>query len=620
MRAPVAWTTAALLLLLCIAAEASDGRFTDAGPDLPAGEALFVEHCRSCHSGIIGSRAPSPNVLGRFPPRSIVHALTAGVMRVQGYSLSGDERRLIAEYLTGEQLTSTLGDYSQGQCTSPSDLASRAELPDWNGWGGDPKNTSFRTAEQTGLREDDIARLQLAWAFGFADSYSAWAQPVVVNGSVFVGSQAGVFYSIDAKTGCTHWTYKAPAGIRGAASVFSPGGGTERDAGLPDYIVLFGDLSGTVHALDASTGRPIWATEVESHPKARVTGSPTYFDGRLYVPMSSWVTVNDPSGACCTFRGSLSAIDARTGEVVWKTYTIPNPAEPLDELGKQGEPLLGPSGSAIWSAPAVDFTRAAVYAATGNSYTGPATNSDSIIAFSLDDGHILWTRQATPDDVWLDGCQRGSTTCVRSEGPNFDFGAAPVLATTASGRELLIVGQKSGMVYALDPDRRGEIVWQYRAGHGGPGGGVVWGSGADHENAYFPVSDITRMQPGGLHAIDLQSGERTWYAAPAERLCGVRRYGCSAAQPVAIAITPVAVFAGAADGGFRAYSVRSGEILWEYDTNRDFNTVNGVEAAGGSLIGAGPTVAGGMVYVNSGYGTNGGRAGNVLLAFAPAGE
>jgi polyvinyl alcohol dehydrogenase (cytochrome) len=380
--------------------------------------------------------------------------------------------------------------------------------------------------------------------------------------------------------------------------------------------------AGNAYALDAQTGTLIWKTRVDNHPQARITGSPVAYGGRYFVPMSSWSTVTEPAEECCTFRGSLSALEISTGRMLWKTYVIPTEAKLTSYLTPQGKPLWGPSGGAIWAAPAVDEKRGLIYVGTGDSYTGPAINSDSVVAFDMRTGELRWARQLTPDDVWIADCQHEeSPTCRLGSGPDLDIGSPPMVVKTTRGgvtRDLIVVGQKSGVAYALDPDRSGAVVWRYRTGQGGPGGGIVWGSAASASDAYFPVSDITSEKPGGVHSVDLATGAKRWITTPRPLLCGALRYGCNAAQPVGIAAIPGVVFAGAVDGGFRAYSSENGELLWEYDTNREFITVNGVAANGGSLIGVGPTIAGGMVFVNSGYGTNGGRAGNVLLAFAAA--
>jgi polyvinyl alcohol dehydrogenase (cytochrome) len=277
--------------------------------------------------------------------------------------------------------------------------------------------------------------------------------------------------------------------------------------------------------------------------------------------------------------------------------------------------LYGPAGSAIWSAPTLDRKRGAIYVATGNAYSAPAhESSDAIVALDLESGRVRWTRQLTPGDVYLTGCRAGNPNCPATNGPDFDFGSPPMLVGTSGGRDLVVVGQKSGVAYALDPDKQGEVVWQYRAGRGGVLGGIEWGAAADSVHAYFAVSDMTLPQPGGLHAVKLTTGERGWFTAPAPPACGSGR-GCNAAQSAAVTAIDGVVFSGSNDGALRAYATADGAVLWEFDTNKQFTTVNGVPAKGASMIGPGPAIAGGMVFVNSGYGAFGGRAGNVLLAF-----
>jgi polyvinyl alcohol dehydrogenase (cytochrome) len=281
---------------------------------------------------------------------------------------------------------------------------------------------------------------------------------------------------------------------------------------------------------------------------------------------------------------------------------------------KQGIDSLGPSGGAIWSAPTIDEKRGLLYAATGNTYSGttqPAT--DAIIAIDLKTGALRWTKQLVPDDVF--GCRVGEPNCGETRGPDFDFGAAPVLTKLPDGRDALIIGQKSGVGYALDPDKNGAVIWEYQAGVGGALGGIEWGVAADERHAYFPVADLNRPQPGGLHAVNIATGERVWFAAPPEQLLCAPGRGCNAAQSAAITVMPGAVLSGMFDGGIRAYSTADGSVLWQFDTNREFLTVNGVRAKGGSLNGPAPVVVGGMIYVSSG--DYRGRPGNVLLAFGP---
>ena len=322
----------------------------------------------------------------------------------------------------------------------------------------------------------------------------------------------------------------------------------------------------------------------------------------------------DPQYGCCTFRGSVTALDAASGAVVWRTPLI---SGALTQRGTStsGVALWGPSGSAVWSSPTIDAARRRVYVATGNGYSGlPQPSSNAVIALDLATGAVRWTRQVTPGDVYVSNCRAGNPNCPEVNGPDVDFGSPPMLTRTAAGRDLIVIGQKSGVGYALDPEKDGAIVWQYRAGRGGLLGGIEWGSAVDGERAYFAVSDVTNPQPGGLHAVSLATGTAVWTAPPPPVACAAGR-GCSAAQSSALTVIPGVVFSGSFDGALRAYATSTGDVLWTFDTNRSFTAVNGVPAAGASIGGPGPAVAGGMVFVSSGYGAFLGRPGNVLLAF-----
>jgi polyvinyl alcohol dehydrogenase (cytochrome) len=379
--------------------------------------------------------------------------------------------------------------------------------------------------------------------------------------------------------------------------------------------VFFGDTAANAYALDAITGRVIWTRKVEDHALARITGSPTLYQNRLYVPVSSYEEAQgaDPRYECCTFRGSVMALDAATGAVIWKTYMIAD-APQRRGTSSAGVPLWGPSGSGIWSAPTIDATRRLLYVATGNTYSPPAhASSDAVVALDLQTGAIKWTRQVTPGDVYITGCRAGNPNCPETVGPDFDFGSPPVLAR-AGNKDVIVIGQKSGIAFGMDPDKGGEVIWQYRAGQGGTLGGIEWGAAVDGDLAYLAVSDILQPKPGGLHAVRISDGERAWFTPPPPPACGTGR-GCNGAQSAAVSAIPGAVLSGSNDGVLRAYSTSTGAIVWEFDTNREFETINGIPAKGASMIGAGPVIAGGMVYVNSGYGGFGGRPGNVLLAF-----
>lgn len=579
------------------------------------GPALYRARCASCHDAAAGSpeasRAPSREALRGRTREAIVAALaTGGSMAPMATGLTAVEREAIATYLSPTAAPPV--DPAIGRCaTQPATLPDPSTLPQWNRWGNDISNARFQSAAGAGLTRQSVPRLTLKWAFGIPGAIAVTAQPTVYAGRLFFGSETGTVYALDARTGCTYWQFKAPAGVRSAISI-GPIAGSKPVR----YAAYFGDFRANVHAVDALTGEAIWTLRVDEHAAARITGAPALVNGRLYVPVSSLEELPGarPDYPCCTFRGSVVAIDAATGKQMWKSYTI---QEEPRIVGKNasGTPLWKPAGAAIWTSPTVDPARKVLYVATGNAYTDPAAaTSDAVIAMSLDTGAIQWVSQVTPDDSFVVGCRPDNDNCPDDVGPDFDFGNSPILRRLANGRHVLVVGQKSGVAYGMDPDRKGAVIWKYRAGQGGALGGIEWGSAADERVMYIPVSDVLSPQAGGLHAIGIGSGERIWHTPAPQPSCK-GGLGCSAAQSAAISVIPGVVFSGSVDGHLRAYDTGDGQIIWDVETTRDFETVNGVAASGGSIDGPGPVIAGGMVYSGSGYGRWRGRPGNVLLAF-----
>jgi polyvinyl alcohol dehydrogenase (cytochrome) len=507
--------------------------------------------------------------------------------------------------------------------------------PRWNGWGADLNNSRFQPAAMAGLTPDQVPRLQLKWAFGFAGASTANAQPTIIGGVVFVGGGDRKVYALDAKSGCTRWEFGTKADVRTAISF-------GRISGTSQFGVFFGDVDANAYAVNATTGVLVWKTKVDDHPAAQIVGAPTLYSGVLYVPVSSIeeATGSVPTYQCCSFRGSVAALDAATGRQIWKAYTIPEPPRPT-KRNAIGTQLYGPSGAAVWSAPTIDVQRGALYVATGDSYSNPAAEtSDAIVAFDLATGRLLWHRQATAKDAFVVACFGADTTnCPDDHGPDHDFGQSPILVSLRDGQRVLVIGQKSGIVHALDPDQEGKILWQTRVGNGGALGGIMWGSAADQDHVYVANSDVRflhdgtrRLDPnvgGGLFALDLASGKISMQVPPVS--CGSRSR-CSPALSAAVTAIPGVVFSGAVSGYLRAYATSeeapkrvtvatilspgyASRLLWAVDTARDYTTANGVQARGGAIDGAGPVIVDGMLYVNSGYAQWGGRPGNVLLAF-----
>ena len=410
------------------------------------------------------------------------------------------------------------------------------------------------------------------------------------------------------------------------------------------WIAYVGDRQANTHALDAMTGKALWTTHVDDHPAARITGAPILVGTTLFIPVSSTeeTMATNPKYSCCTFRGSIVALDASNGKTLWKSYTIAEEPKP-GAMSSAGVQLMGPSGAALWSAPTFDAAKGMLYVTTGDNYSDPPTDtSDAILAFDAAFGRLVWSRQITAGDAFNVACPGRGPNCPAAKGPDFDFGSSAILVTLPNGKRALVAGQKSGVVTAVDPDQAGAILWQTRVGHGGPLGGVQWGSAADDTKIYAPVSDMSlhivasgtpgsqtiQSYPkmawlldgasgGGLHALKLESGEEVWHTPHPG--CG-ETPGCGRAQSAAVTAIPGVVFSGGLDGHLRAYSADDGRIIWDVDTKGEHHTVNNVAAHGGSIDGPGVVVVGGTLFATSGYGTWGGAPGNVLLAYTADGR
>ena len=576
-----------------------------AAEDAPA---LFEKHCQSCHQPGHTTRAPLPEALKVKPARTILAVLEAGSMKAQASQLTAGQRLLLSNYLgspDGVKLSMT------GYC--PENFPARTDSTFWNGWGVDARNTRFQPQNQAKLSATDIPKLKLKWAFGFPQSSTVYGQPTVVAGKLYFGSDNGTIYSLNAQTGCIYWTFQAGATVRTAITV----AGTTHNR----YVAYFADTQANVYAIDAVTAKLLWKTKVDEHRLARVTGAPQLYEDRLFVPVSSSEEVSpaNPKYECCTFRGSMVALELEKGTLLWKTYMIPDEPKP-GKKNAAGTQLHGPSGAAVWSSPTLDVKRKALYVGTGNGYSDPDTGfSDAIQALDMRTGERLWVKQFTKGDGWNFSCiNPNKASCPDVSGPDVDIGAAPILARTAAGKELLLVGQKSGVAHALDPDSRGAIVWQTRIGKGGSLGGIQWGMASSAKHLYVALSDRTPGKPeqeGGMFALKLETGEKAWNTPAAAPDCK-EIPNCSVAQMSPVTAMEGIVLSGSMDGHLRAYDAISGNIVWDYPTRREFETVNGVKAKGGSIGGSsGPVAAGGMLYVTSGYGALSGISGNVMLAF-----
>lgn len=598
------------------------------------GAAIYQRRCATCHDSPKG-RTPAIASLRAMTNTAILLALETGTMRIQAKGLGAQERVAVSSYLTGGFFKgeAALPPPPSAYCGEGANLAADASGgSDWNGFGAGLTNARFQDKDAAGLSGSDVPKLRLRWAFELGDVTVARGQPVVVGGRLFAGTAARKLYSLDAKTGCLYWVFDADAPIRSGVIAGAAGGPEARSA------VFFGDAAANAYAVDILTGKLVWKTHAEDHYAAAITDAPNLYQGVVYFGVSSFeeVTGGMSNYECCTFRGSVVALEAATGKPVWKTYTIGQAPRPTKKT-KAGVQRWGPSGAGVWSTPTIDLKRNAIYVSTGDNYSDPPTRtSDAVLALDRGTGKILWSRQMTANDAFTVDCAAAvKTNCPDSNGPDLDFGQPPILISLSNGKRALVIGQKSGVAHAIDPDQQGEVLWQTRLGKGGALGGIQWGSAAGENQMYVALSDLAfkvvkdpadpgalkteldSASGGGLFALDLLTGEKVWSATPPG--CGGRR-NCSPAQSGAVSAIPGVVFSGSVDGHIRAHASATGEVIWDYDTAHEYDGVNGKKAHGGSIDGGGPAVAGGMVYVYSGYGQWGGVPGNALLAFSVDGQ
>ena len=593
------------------------------------GEKVYQQHCAQCHEGQV-PRAPHRDVLSKLPANLVLQSLSVGKMRMEGWLRTLEEREALSEWITGKKLKDT-DDMIGGWCAdAPGEFAIEEGAPQWNGWGVDNANSRSQSAEHAGISADQVPNLKVKWVFGMPMD-ARTSQPTVVGGRVFIGSLQGRIYSIDAKTGCLYWSVKTDGGVRSTMVVDSLPG-----TNPPRYVVYVGDAATNVYALDARTGKELWKVDkLDDHPSATLTGTPKTLGNRLYISTTALEELSgaNPDYECCTFRGKMMALNRFNGKLIWTGYTL-EPAKPTRK-NANGVQLWGPSGASIWSSPALDPERNRMYAATGDNYSDPASlTSDAIVAFDLRTGELLWSKQFTPGDAFTVAClQEDKTNCPEADGPDLDFASSPILRILPDGRRIILAGQKSGMLHAIDPDKDGEIIWQQRVGKGGLIGGIQWGSAVDAKQIYVALSDIkvdtvqgsastwtTALDGsvgGGMFAYDIETGEQKWHVPPVG--CNGRPK-CSPAQSAAVSVLPGVVFSGSVDSHLRAYATDTGEVVWDYNADQEYESTNGVRTRGGSFDGPGPTIVDGMVYVMSGYSFVGGQGGNALIAFSVNGE
>ena len=574
------------------------------------GKEVFTTNCVTCHGNPAYPKAPSPEALSAMQPRVILNALDNGNMRQQASKLTEEQKEAAAQYITNKMLKTVV--MPDEAYTHFSLKDNNDSTYDYSGWGGNLEGTGFRTTQQAGITPQNVSKLELKWAFAFPDESDVRSKPAVVGDWLIVGSQSGEVYALNRKTGKIGWHVTAANGLRSGIVV-----NKEAD----DVTAYFVDGSTYAYAVDVKTGKILWSARAGIDPLAMNTGTPAVYGGKIFVPISSIevAVAADTNYNCCTSSGGVTALDAKTGNLLWYHRIITDTAT-VQGKKSNGKSFYGPSGAPVWCSPTVDTKRNLLYIGTGENYTLPTTNtSDAIQAIDMSTGRLVWNFQATQHDAWNLACPV-LVNCPGKTGRDLDFGMAPILVTGEDGKQRLMVGQKAGVVYTLSPDD-GTLLWQTRIGKGGALGGIHWGMATDGKNIYAANADNTlALDPDdtsmhaspGIYALDIITGKVVWKeAAPA--VAGKKSY--LAANSAAPAVVPGIVFAGSNDGHIRAYSTTDGHVLWDYNTDKKYETVNGIEGNGGSIDSYAPLMADGMLYVNSGYAQFGETAGNVLLAF-----
>ncbi len=582
--------------------------------DAMPGKAIYDKTCASCHNGAV-KKAPHRDMIGLMTPEAILSVLDKGVMQANAATLTPDERKQVSEYLGGA-LMGTTEVVALPTCTSDSVLDLN-KPPKLRGNGMGERNTRRVSTADAGFDTTNVGSLKPLWSLNFPGANRARSQPTLAGGVLFVGSHNGKVYALDQRTGCQHWVYEANGEVRTGIAIdpWDAGDTTAKPR------IYFGDVLGYAYAVDAIDGKLLWRKRSDEHPNATITGTPALYNGKLFVPVSSLEVSQaaDPAYECCTASGSVAAYDITDGKLLWQTFTIPTPAV-VQSQNRAGTNMMGPSGATVWNAPTIDAKRNQLYVGTGENMSSPATlTSDAIFAIDMDTGKVNWTFQATANDVWNTACDTvNDHSCPPEGGPDFDFGAGTMLTTTTDGKELVIGGQKSGEVHALDP-ATGKVVWQKKVGRGGIQGGVHFGMAADDKTLYVPITDMpdgreyTESSKPGLHAIDLVTGEEAWYAAAPDNVCGDRQF-CHPGISQAVTVVGDVVFAGGMDGVMRMHNIKDGAELLTVDTTKAFTSITGETARGGSLGGAAAVTAqDGLVVISSGYGIYNHMPGNLLL-------
>jgi len=531
---------------------------------------------------------------------------------------------VVSKVIIGVGLAVTLSHYALAEQCEPAVAAAIDLTPNINGWGINKRNHRFIAETDAGINKNNLASLQVKWVFAMPKTKTPHTQPFITPDTVFLGDEPGMVYALDRETGCEKWRFDADTTVRTALRFMS----FERD-GQRHNLLTFGTAGGEVFGIDPLTGEQQWRVLADEHSKVMVSGSSVDHQGVIFQPVSSWEAMwaVNPFYACCDFRSSVMALNPANGQLIWRSYMIQEESKLIKKrlfLPDQ----YGPSGAPVWSQPALDAKRNRLYVGTGENYSSPATDtSDSIIAIDLNTGEMLWKQQFLASDAWNVACESPFYfNCPSERGEDLDFGAPPILVTV-DGQDIILAGQKTGAVFALDADKEGELLWQQKPGTGGKLGGVHFSMGVDEAKGvlYVPISDrpvdILGDNPEGLpnpslHAFDIATGQLMWSTA-APNICvddqGKPVKRCHPGLSAAVTVTENLVFAPSLDGHIRVFDAETGASVWAFDARGEFSAVNAKKAKGGTLDLGGAYLDGGQLFINAGYGTFDQQGGNAFI-------
>ena len=587
------------------------------------GAEIYRAHCGVCHTGDGKDAGPTLDSIQAMSAAEIRFTLLEGKMKGHASSLSAPQLKSLLAFLVADRREPETGNGSIALCSNEA-ISFDATM---TSWGFNAQNTRHQT--HTLINPDNAHRLELAWSFGLPETSTARSQPIITDNTVFVASTSGHVYALNRKSGCERWHYRSENPLRTSLTL---GTVNSRPA------LFIGDQRRGVLAIDANRGLLLWRSQVGLFDASMLTGGTVQHGNRLFVPISAFgvALAQNPGYECCKSHGGVRALDADTGNILWTVHMTPNAEKTYENSA--GTQMWGPSGAPVWTTPAVDPKRRRIYIGTGENTSTPATElSDAIVAINMDTGEIVWSYQGTSGDAFNMACGwRRGPSCPKENGPDFDFGASPAIATLSNGRDVIVAGQKSGDVHCLDAET-GTLIWRTKVGQGSALGGVHWGIAVSKDRVVVPIADPGsargNYQPTpGVYVLDLDTGKVIW-SHKAERGCtpangeylerkrrgsAINRWPACPRQfafSAAASSTPDLALASALNGRTMAFDLSDGSVVWQSNTVQQYDTVNGVEAHGGAIDSAGAQVVDDMLFVQSGYGMFGQMPGNVLLAY-----